>query len=217
MFNYIGYIMRFIGLIVLVGFIFYVANLINEGPYISKSGIRYYINIRDLKFNIETITIKMGDTIEIINTDDIRHAIQIDNALIPNSDLLYKYDTYEYTFDISDTYIFKSSLYPEKMNTLTVIVSDVPKGTDFYDGFKKNASESLPIVGGFLDGVWSKISVVIIMIFNFIKKIIIGLVSVLKDLLTSLINGIKDAILSFISELISTIVNTGVSSVKAQV
>jgi len=209
--------MQFIGIIVLVGFIFYVANLINEGPYISKSGVRYYINISDLKFSIETITIKKGDTIEIINVDDIRHAIQVDNAIIPNSDLLYKYDTYVYTFDIPDTYTFKSSLYPEKMNTLTVIVSDIPKGADFYDGFKKNASESLPIAGQFFDGIWSKISGVIILIFNLIKKIIIGIIKVAKDLIVSLLNGIKNAILSFIRELISTIISASVSSVKEQV
>jgi len=209
--------MKFLGIIILVGFMFYVASLINEGPYISKSGIRYYIRIKDIKFNIETITIKKGDTIEIINYDDIRHSIQIEDATIPNSKLLYKYDTYEYTFDVPGTHVYKSSLYPEKMNTLTIIVEDIPKGSEFYNEFKQNASESLPIVGSFLDGIWSKISGIIIMIFNLLKKLVIGIGRVLKDLLTSLINGIKNAILSFIRELISTIIRAGVDSAKQSI
>ena len=41
-----------------------------------KKDVDHYINIKDIQFDINKLTIKQGDTIIITNYDQIRHSIK---------------------------------------------------------------------------------------------------------------------------------------------
>lgn len=129
--------MKFFGYLILIIFIIFLLTMIRQGPYIFERGTNYFINISDLKFNINELYIKKGDTIEFINYDQIRHTVVNDEPTIPNSDLLYQYDNYKHTFRKEGNFIFYSSLYP-KMKPITIIVEETIKGRDFYSEIYDN-------------------------------------------------------------------------------
>lgn len=123
--------LSYFGYVILILFIIFMLQMVREGPFIFEKGTTHYIQIKDLKFNITELKIKQGDTVEIINFEQFRHSIIVDDPTINNSELMLQYDKYRHTFNKEGTFVFKSSLY-DNMNTLTVIVEETTKGRAFY-------------------------------------------------------------------------------------
>lgn len=102
----------FAGKIIIILFIIFMIRMAIVGPFIYNTGKTHYIDLLNFKFEKTDLKIKLGDTIIFTNMDQIRWNVINDNDLIPNSDLLYQYDRYTYTFNIDfDTVTFNTSLY----------------------------------------------------------------------------------------------------------
>ena len=127
----------FIGYLILILFTIFLISMINKGPYIFSKGTTYYINIKDKSFGINNLTINKGDTVIFVNYDQFRHSVVTNDSLIPNSEILYKYDTYSHTFNREGTYTFKSSLY-DNMDSIDIHVREVVKGTGYYGKLVSN-------------------------------------------------------------------------------
>ena len=134
--------MDFFGYLILIIFIIFLLQMIKEGPFIFQTGKRYFIDIKDIQFNINKLYIKKGDTLEIINYDQFRHSIVTKDNIIPNSGLLYQYDRYSHTFNRNGTFIFSSSLY-NKMEDLIIIVEEPIKGNNYYNEIKSNLRNTI--------------------------------------------------------------------------
>lgn len=124
MLTYFGYLFLFI-------FIMFMIQMINEGPFILHSGNKHFVNISDLKFDIDRLNITKGDTVVWTNYDQIRHTITNDSPKINNSEILYQYDKFTYIFHQEGEFTFYSSLY-DNMETMTVFVKKSLKGRNFY-------------------------------------------------------------------------------------
>ncbi len=134
--------LNFYGYVIALAFFIYLLHLINKGPYIFGTGTVHYVNIKDLRFNVEFLDINRGDTVEFRNYDQIRHSIVNTDMVIPNSGILYEYDTYKYTFYREGRITFKSSLY-DNMNTIQINVTEVPQGQGFYKEMVDNTGTLL--------------------------------------------------------------------------
>jgi len=105
----------FIGWLIIAVFIMYLIHLMKIGPYIRKIGTKYFIDIKNLQFSLNDVTIGVGDSIEFINYEEnVRHVICIDDPMFVNSNLLLQYDSIRYTFTSPGTFTFYSSLYKDK-------------------------------------------------------------------------------------------------------
>jgi plastocyanin len=161
--------MRILGYILFVLFIIYLISRIEKGPYIFYSGITHFIDIRDIKFQkkdrkITNYIIDRGDTIEFTNYDQIRHTVVNDEVHIPNSKILYQYDSYTHAFKKEGMYKFYSSLY-KNMEPIYIKVSETKKKSKYYETFLRNLFEFIP-------SMIIKIVVNIISLIKFIIKMI---------------------------------------------
>ena len=129
MLNYFGYLFLMI-------FIMFLSRMINEGPFIFKKGIKHFVNIKDLAFDIKELQIKQGDTVVWTNYDQIRHTVTNDEDII-NSRIIFPLDTYTYTFNQQGKILFKSSLY-KNMDPMIVYVKESKKGKQFYSAIGNN-------------------------------------------------------------------------------
>jgi len=130
MLSYFGYIILFI-------FVLMLLNMVNEGPFIFQRGVKHFITIKDIQFDIRKLTIKQGDTVTFTNFDQFRHSVITDDQKIDNSGILYEFDTYTHTFAREGTFEFASSLYP-KMEKIVIIVEKTQKGRQFYSEIINN-------------------------------------------------------------------------------
>lgn len=124
--------LNFYGYLFLIIFIIFLFQMVREGPYIFHTGTKHFVNIKDLKFDINELNIEIGDTVIWTNYDQIRHTIINDDAKINNSSILFEFDKYEHTFNKEGIIVFQSSLY-EKMPDMNVRVIKTTKGKDFYN------------------------------------------------------------------------------------
>lgn len=127
----------YFGYIIFIIFILLMLNMVNKGPFIFQRGIKHFINIKDIQFDIRELTIKQGDTVVFTNFDQFRHSIITDDTIINNSGILYEFDTYTHTFGREGIYEFASSLYP-KMEKLLITVEETQKGRQFYSEIFNN-------------------------------------------------------------------------------
>ena len=130
MLDYFGYLFLFI-------FVLFMIQMVNDGPFIFHSGTKHFVNIDDLQFDIKKLNIKKGDTVVFTNYDQIRHTIINDNQKMNNSEMLYQYDKYSYTFHQEGSFEFYSSLY-ENMERIVVNVEKSLKGRSFYGEIGSN-------------------------------------------------------------------------------
>lgn len=119
------------GKIIFIAFIFFLAEMIKQGPFIFQTGKKYFINILDLEFSKKNLDIKTGDTVVWTNYDLIRHTIINNFPDIPNSNMLFPFDKYQHTFNKSGIVHFKSSLY-DKMRNMTINVEQTIKRDSYY-------------------------------------------------------------------------------------
>jgi plastocyanin len=131
--NYFGYLF-------LVIFIIFIFQMITDGPYIFSSGTKFFVNIKDLEFDIKELNIEMGDSVVWTNYDQIRHTIINDDPKINNSPILFEFDKYEQTFNKEGIIVFKSSLY-DNMDDMSVKVAKTTKGSNFYNEIFNNLIE----------------------------------------------------------------------------
>lgn len=142
--------LNFFGYLVAIIFILFLFRMINEGPFIFERGVKHFINIKDLAFDVNKIKIKQGDTITWTNYDQIRHTVITDDPLINNSNILYEFDTYTYTFRRTGEFIFQSSFY-NNMTHMTVIVEQPIRGKQFYGEIGTNLTN---FIQEFLGSIW---------------------------------------------------------------
>jgi len=122
-------------------FIIFLYFRLKSGPYIYQSSNRYYINIKNHKFDNDNLTIKKGDVLIFVNKDQIRHTIKTNNKSVDNSPILFQNDIWEITLNkIGNDIIFESSLY-ENMNTLTVKIEDIFQDSNAEKEFRNNLIE----------------------------------------------------------------------------
>jgi len=143
MLDYFGYVF-------LIIFIIFLLNMVNKGPFIFERGVRHFINIKDIEFDVNQLKIKQGDTIVMTNYDQFRHSIITDDTVIKNSGLLFEFDTYQHTFNREGVFTFSSSLYG-KMDDLTIIVEETTKGREFYNEIGNNI---LNFIKEFFSSIW---------------------------------------------------------------
>ena len=146
MLSYFGYLFAMI-------FVMFLFRMINEGPFIFERGVKHFVNIDKLAFDVKELKIKQGDTVVWTNYDQIRHTV-VNNEDIINSDMLYQYDTYSYTFNQQGEIVFKSSLY-DNMTPMTISVEESKKGKAFYSTIGNNL---INFVKEFFGSVWFYIS-----------------------------------------------------------
>ena len=142
MLTYFGYLFAMI-------FIMFLFKMISEGPFIFERGIKHFITIKDLAFDVRELKIKQGDTVVWTNYDQIRHTVtNVEN--IVNSDLLLPFDKYSYTFNQQGKIVFKSSLY-DNMAPMTIVIEESKKGKQFYNAIGTNLFN---FVKEFFSSIW---------------------------------------------------------------
>ena len=129
--------LSYFGYVIMILFVVFMLQMVREGPFIFERGTTHFIQLTNMNFNVTDLSIKQGDTIEIVNYDQYRHAITVNDPTINNSELMQQYDKYRHTFHKEGTFVFKSSLY-DAMNTLTVTVEETTKGRAFYGEIIEN-------------------------------------------------------------------------------
>jgi plastocyanin len=117
-----------IGLGCIFAFILYLVKVLKKGPYISNFGKGDTSRIKKIyiipankvtssgkavmsQFKPKIININKGDTVEFINDDKIRHAIEIGNDKLHNSKVLFPGESYSVTIEEDGTIAYRSSLY----------------------------------------------------------------------------------------------------------
>ena len=117
-----------IGLGCIFAFILYLVKVLKKGPYISNFGKGDTSRIKKIyiipankvtssgkavmsQFKPKIINISKGDTVEFINDDKIRHAIEIGNDKLHNSKVLFPGESYSVTIEEDGTIAYRSSLY----------------------------------------------------------------------------------------------------------
>ena len=143
MLDYFGYLVAII-------FVIFMLNMINKGPFIFQRGVKHFVNIKDIQFDVNELTIKQGDTVVFTNYDQFRHSIITDDLVIPNSKLLFEFDTFQHTFNREGKFVFSSSLY-NKMDDLTITVEETLKGRQFYDEIAGNL---INFIIEFFSSIW---------------------------------------------------------------
>lgn len=103
--------MTFYKFLIIIIFLIYLYNRLNQGPYISQSGKYWKVIIQKNNFDKSSLNINKGDIVEFINHDQIRHTIKTNNMNIQNSPILFQNDIWQYKHEINNDVIFESSLY----------------------------------------------------------------------------------------------------------
>ena len=111
--------MNFYKFLIIIIFLIYLYNRLNQGPYISQSGKYWEVIIQNHNFDKSSLNINKGDVVEFINQDQIRHTIKTNNMNIQNSPILFQNDTWQFKLETDNDVIFESSLY-SNMNKITI-------------------------------------------------------------------------------------------------
>ena len=111
--------MDFYKFLIIIIFLIYLYNRLNQGPYISQSGKYWKVIIKNNNFDKSSLFINKGDIVEFINQDQIRHTIKTNNMNIQNSPILFQNDTWQFKLETDNDVIFESSLY-SNMNKITI-------------------------------------------------------------------------------------------------
>ena len=139
-----------IGLCCIFTFILYLVKVLKKGPYISNFGKGDTSRIKKIyiipankvtssgkavmsQFKPKIINIRKGDTVEFINDDKIRHAIEIGNDKLHNSKVLFPGESYSVTIEEDGTIAYRSSLYPHIGNGF-INVSSVNRSSSALKG-----------------------------------------------------------------------------------
>jgi plastocyanin len=129
-----------IGLGCIFTFVLFLMKVLKTGPYISNFGKGDTSRIKKIyiipankvtpsgkaimsQFKPRILTIRKGDTVEFINDDKIRHAIEIGNTKIHNSDVLIPGGVHSVTIEEDGYIAYRSSLYPHIGSGFINIVS----------------------------------------------------------------------------------------------
>jgi plastocyanin len=78
------------------------------------------IIMKDISFNPKATTVKVGDTIEWINQDDVQHNVVADSGATFKSDTFGKGGTFTYTANKAGTITYECTLHPGMTGTITV-------------------------------------------------------------------------------------------------
>ena len=124
--------------------------MINEGPFIFERGVKHFVNIKDLAFDVKELKIKQGDTVVWTNYDQIRHTVINDENIIKNSGILYSFDTFQHTFQQEGEITFKSSLY-SNMDPMIVYIEEAKAGKKFYSAIGNNLTN---FIKEFFSSIW---------------------------------------------------------------
>lgn len=89
----------------------------NSTTVVTPSDSSNLVQIKDYKFNPETLTIKAGDTVEWQNNDSVTHTVKFDNF---ESEGLKQGGTYKHTFDTQGTYNYICGPHPYMKGTIIV-------------------------------------------------------------------------------------------------
>jgi hypothetical protein len=142
----------FPGIVIIFVFCLFLIDIIKKGPYIYNTGMVYFINIKDNKFNKNILDISLGDSLYIENLDQYRHSFIINDPTIRNSDILYQYDDYRMIFNRPGQYTISSTLY-KNVEPLIVNVAQPKSGVDFNNLVKDNIMKSLGIIRNFISNI----------------------------------------------------------------
>ena len=158
-----------IGLGCIFIFVMYLVKVLKKGPYITNFGKGDTSRIKKIyiipankvtssgkaimsQFKPRVLNIRKGDTVEFINDDKIRHAIEIGNEKIHNSEVLIPGGVFSVTIEENGTIAYRSSLYPHIGNGFINVVnvgrsSNSLQGTigKFFDNNKSKATKTKSI------------------------------------------------------------------------
>jgi plastocyanin len=129
-----------IGLGCIFTFVMYLVKVLKKGPYITNFGKGDTSRIKKIyiipankvtssgkaimsQFKPRVLNIRKGDTVEFINDDKIRHAIEIGNGKIHNSEVLIPGGVFSVTIEENGTIAYRSSLYPHIGNGFINVVN----------------------------------------------------------------------------------------------
>lgn len=129
-----------IGLGCIFIFVMYLVKVLKKGPYITNFGKGDTSRIKKIyiipankvtssgkaimsQFKPRVLNIRKGDTVEFINDDKIRHAIEIGNGKIHNSEVLIPGGVFSVTIEENGTIAYRSSLYPHIGNGFINVVN----------------------------------------------------------------------------------------------
>jgi len=129
-----------IGLGCIFTFVLYLVKVLKKGPYITNFGKGDTSRIKKIyiipankvtssgkaimsQFKPRVLNIRRGDTVEFINDDKIRHAIEIGNGKIHNSEVLIPGGVFSVIIEENGTIAYRSSLYPHIGNGFINVVN----------------------------------------------------------------------------------------------
>jgi plastocyanin len=153
-----------IGLGCIFTFVLYLVKVLKKGPYITNFGKGDTSRIKKIyivpankvtssgkaimsQFKPRVLNIRKGDTVEFINDDKIRHAIEIGNGKIHNSEVMIPGGVFSITIEENGTIAYRSSLYPHIGNGFINVI-DVGRSSNSLQGtigkfFGNNKSKAI--------------------------------------------------------------------------
>jgi plastocyanin len=89
----------------------------------SEAKLAATVNIQDMAFTPQKVTIKKGGTVTWTNQDSDRHDVTPDNESsgFTGSELLDKGESYEFTFNEVGSYSYHCSPHPQMTGTVEVV------------------------------------------------------------------------------------------------
>jgi plastocyanin len=88
------------------------------------------VEIEGFAFTPQDVTIPVGETVQWINLDTVRHTSTSD-TLVWDSGLLAEGDTFEFTFDDVGVYPYHCTVHPTMTGTVTVSEDAAVESTSF--------------------------------------------------------------------------------------
>ena len=220
------YTLPIVGIILIGIFIIYLINQLNHNIYIQnidnekdkdRTKIIYIQKENKVtengdpilsKFEPLTIDINIGDTIQFINNDVLRHSIEIHNDNIQNSKIILPNDTFIIPINVSDDIQYSSSLYPKMMSGTIYIqskkhVNKIQKNIVELKNLTNNMSNNLNKTIGnifymvynkiynskqFINNLYKNLTFIIKKTYNEFKQIISKILSKLKIIVKLLLS-----------------------------
>ena len=78
------------------------------------------VEIEDLAFRPQNITVKKGTTVTWTNKDDVAHTVTADSGSGPKSELLTKGESYSFTFSEVGEFSYHCTPHPQMTGKVTV-------------------------------------------------------------------------------------------------
>lgn len=94
----------------------------NENTNTPQAALPNSVEIENMAFKQNNISVKKGTTVTWTNKDDVQHNINPDQPSdsFKGSELLNKGETYSFTFDTAGTYTYHCTPHPFMKGTITV-------------------------------------------------------------------------------------------------